>query len=53
MEIWYQQFLKESAEQLTVPLCFSFRKFLDSLTSALCKVFESILKDKITKFFTF
>ena len=79
---WHQRFLKESAEQLTVPLCVLFRKFLDSgfipnewkiahvtpvfkkgnrqqssnyrpisLTSALCKVFESILKDGITEFF--
>jgi len=27
---WHQQFLKESAEQLTVPLRVLFRKFLDS-----------------------
>jgi len=78
---WHQRFLTESAEELTVPLCVLFRKFLDSgfipkewkvahvtpvfkkgnrqqasnyrpisLTSALCKVFESILKDEITEF---
>jgi len=78
---WHQRFLKESAEELTVPLHVLFRKFLDrgfipkewkiahvtpvfkkgnrqqssnyrpiSLTSALCKVFESILKDGITEF---
>ena len=27
---WHQRFLKESAEQLIVPFCVLFRKFLDS-----------------------